>query len=75
MFYIAGIIVVIPTTDGSANLALITARSWCLSFGYSFCYGTIIMKMCRVYHIVHNPRPKKVIVYYIINEMLVWLRG
>ena len=62
IFYLAGIIFVIPTTDESASLALITARSWCLSLGYSFCYGTIIMKMCRVYYIVHNPRPNKVFI-------------
>ena len=68
IFYLAVILFVIPTTDKSASLALITARSWCLSLGYSFCYGTIIMKMCRVYYIVHNPRPNKVMPIDVSNE-------
>ena len=60
LFYIGMIVVVIPTTDASIFNGLTNARAWFLSLAFSFCYGTIIMKMFRVYYILHNPQPNKV---------------
>ena len=54
------IILYIPTTNPSVFLGLSKALLWTLSFGYSLCYGTIIVKMFRVYYIINNPLPNKV---------------
>lgn len=54
------IILYIPTNNPSVFLGLSKALLWTLSLGYSLCYGTIIMKMFRVYYIVNNPLPNKV---------------
>jgi len=32
---------------------------WLYALGYSLCYGTILVKMVRVYHILHKPTEKK----------------
>ena len=49
-----------PTTNPSMFLGLSKALIWTLSLGYSLCYGTIIVKMFRVYYIINNPLPNKV---------------
>lgn len=60
LFYISIIPFTIPTANEHVILAMVKTRSWLLSLGFSFFYGTIIMKMFRVYYIVHNPLPNKV---------------
>jgi len=32
---------------------------WLTALGYSMCYGTILVKMARVYFIFNNPKLKK----------------
>lgn len=54
------IILYVPTTNPSVFLGLSKALLWTLSLGYSLCYGTIIVKMFRVYYIINNPLPNKV---------------
>jgi gamma-aminobutyric acid type B receptor len=63
LFYVSMIPFSIPTTNEPVILAMVKTRSWLLSLGFSFFYGTIIMKMFRVYYIVHNPLPNKVKAY------------
>ena len=58
--YISIIIYAIPTTNESVFLTLTKVLPWMLSLGSSFSFGTIIMKMFRVYYIVKNPLPNKV---------------
>ncbi len=63
LFYVSMIPFSIPTTNEHVILAMVKTRALLLSLGFSFFYGTIIMKMFRVYYIVHNPLPNKVIAY------------
>ena len=60
LFYISMILFAVPTNNKSVLLALFKVQPWTLSLGFSFCYGTIIMKMFRVYYIINNPLPNKV---------------
>ena len=60
LLYISQALYIIPTKDEFGYHALGSVWAWTSSIGSSFCYGTIIMKMFRVYYVVHNPRPKKV---------------
>ena len=36
---------------------------WLNAIGYSLCFGTIVVKMFRVYYIFNSPTPTKKIVY------------
>ena len=54
------IIMHVPTTDPIIFLGISKTLLWFLAIGFSLCYGTIIMKMLRVYYIVNNPLPNKV---------------
>lgn len=60
LLYFSMLLFVIPTKSKSTYLVLAKIQPWTMSLGFSFCYGTIIMKMFRVYYIVHNPLPNKV---------------
>ena len=37
---------------------------WLTAIGYSLCYGTIIVKMFRIFYIIHNLFSKKRVSYY-----------
>ena len=54
------VLVYIPTTNPSVFLAVSKTTPWFLALGFSLCYGTIVMKMFRVYYIVNDPLPNKV---------------
>ena len=42
-------------------LILTKINPWLISLGYSFCYGTIIIKMIRVWVIFNNPMDLKTV--------------
>ena len=50
---------VIPTTDRNVVNAFCNLTPWLTAIGYSLCYGTILVKMARVYYIFNNPSPIK----------------
>ena len=50
---------VIPTKDPDVVNGFCNLTPWLTSIGYSLCYGTILAKMARVYHIFNNPTTKK----------------
>ena len=50
---------IIPTTNPKAVVALCNLTPWLTALGYSFCYGTILAKMVRVYHIFDKPTPQQ----------------
>ena len=60
LFYVTMILLAIPTRNKDVFLGLFKTISWTTALGFSLCYGTIIMKMFRVYYIVNNPLPNKV---------------
>ena len=53
------VLFVIPTHSKSVIHGLCIARQWFLALGVSLAFGTIIMKMFRVYIIFSNPTPKR----------------
>jgi gamma-aminobutyric acid type B receptor len=59
VLYIAAVLFAIPTQSKSVVSRLCVARLWFLSLGVSLAFGTIIMKMFRVYIIFSNPTPKR----------------
>ena len=59
VLYLAIVLFVIPTPCATVIKALCIARLWFLSLGVSLAFGTIIMKMFRVYIIFRNPTPKR----------------
>ena len=63
LFYITMILLAIPSTDEDVFLGLFKTTPWTVALGFSLSYGTIIMKMFRVYYIVNNPLPNKVYTY------------
>ena len=60
LFYFTMILFAIPTRNKDVFLGLVQAIPYTMALGFSLCYGTIIMKMFRVYYIVNNPLPNKV---------------
>ena len=50
---------IIPTTDPHAVAVLCNITPWLTALGYSFCYGTILAKMVRVYYIFDKPTAQK----------------
>ena len=59
ILYISMVLFVIPTQSKSVIHGLCIARLWFLALGVSLAFGTIIMKMFRVYVIFSNPTPKR----------------
>ncbi|CAI8020636.1 Gamma-aminobutyric acid type B receptor subunit 1 [Geodia barretti] len=55
VLYLNVITLVIPTTNTHFAAVLCNINPWLISLGYSFCYGTIIIKMIRVWVIFNNP--------------------
>ena len=43
---------------------------WLNAIGYSLCFGTIVVKMFRVYYIFGSPTPAKKLVSYTVKFML-----
>ena len=58
--YITIILYAIPKRDKDVYYGIFETIRWTISLGFSLCYGTIIMKMFRVYYIINNPLPNKV---------------
>ena len=59
ILYVSMVLFVIPTHSKSVIHGLCIARLWFLALGASLAFGTIIMKMFRVYIIFSNPTPKR----------------
>ncbi len=59
VLYINVYLTVIPTPDSVATNVLCNLNPWLTAIGYSLCYGTILAKMARVYHIFNNPSPNR----------------
>ena len=59
ILYLDMILLVIPSTDERVVSILCNVNPWFTSIGYSLCYGTILVKMFRVYYIYSNPSPRK----------------
>ena len=59
ILYLAIVLFAIPTPSLKVITGLCVARLWFLSLGVSLAFGTIIMKMFRVYIIFRNPTPKR----------------
>ena len=62
LFYVTMMLLAVPTTEESVLLGLFKTIPWTMALGFSLSYGTIIMKMFRVYYIVNNPLPNKVVI-------------
>ena len=73
LFYISMLFFAIPTRNPSTYLILSKIQPWTISLGFSLCYGTVIMKMFRVYYIVHNPSPNKVHKSFMLVYILILL--
>lgn len=50
---------IFPVYDTTTAAVLCNLTPWLTAVGYSLCYGTIVVKMTRVYYIFNNPTPKK----------------
>ena len=59
LLYVAIILTVLPATTSDAAGVLCNLTVWLTTFGYSLCYGTILVKMLRVHHIFNNPSTQK----------------
>ena len=59
LLYIAIIVTVLPAKSAVFAGILCNLRDWLTGFGYSLCYGTILVKMWRVYYIFNNPSSQK----------------
>lgn len=57
LLYISIILAVIPIHEGNRSLAtsLCITIPWFTAVGYSLCYGTILVKMFRIWYIFNNP--------------------
>ncbi|CAI8029905.1 Gamma-aminobutyric acid type B receptor subunit 2 [Geodia barretti] len=54
VLYVNVITLVIPTTNADFAAILCNTNPWLVSVGYSLCYGTMIIKMIRVWVIFNN---------------------
>ena len=50
---------VLPVEDPTTVTVLCNLTPWLTAIGYSLCYGTIVVKMTRVYYIFNSPSPRK----------------
>ncbi|CAI8049960.1 Gamma-aminobutyric acid type B receptor subunit 2, partial [Geodia barretti] len=55
VLYLNVIVLVIPTTNPEFAAVLCNFNPWLTSLGYSLCYGTILIKMIRVWLIFNKP--------------------
>lgn len=71
LLYLDVIIYIIPFTDARAVNVDCHFRPALTALGFSFCYGTVVVKMARVYYIFHNPSTsKKVQIFNIVKRVL-----
>ena len=73
LLYLAIIVTVLPADTAVFSSVVCNLRVWLTGFGYSLCYGTILVKMWRVYYIFSNPSTLKKAVSSPIL-MLKWVR-
>jgi gamma-aminobutyric acid type B receptor len=59
LLYLAIIVTVLPADTAVFSSVVCNLRVWLTGFGYSLCYGTILVKMWRVYYIFSNPSTLK----------------
>lgn len=59
IWYLDTALFVIPVTSPTAVLVFCNLIVWLSSLGYSLCYGTIFVKMLRVFFIFKYPSVKK----------------
>ena len=59
LLYLAIVVTVWPAATATAAGVLCNLQVWLTGFGYSLCYGTILVKMWRVYYIFNNPNSQK----------------
>ena len=64
LLYLAIIVTVLPATSAVFASVLCNLGVWLTGFGYSLCYGTILVKMWRVYYIFSNPSAQKKAVHF-----------
>ena len=50
---------VVPVTDPDLARVFCNLTPWLTAIGYSLCYGTVLVKMTRVYYIFNNPTANK----------------
>ena len=50
---------VFPTTDPMIVATFCTLTPWLTNIGFSLCFGTVGVKMWRVYYIFNDPSAKK----------------
>lgn len=55
ILYIDTVFFVIPTIDPIVVGVLCNLTPWLTAIGYSLCFGTILVKMARVYYIFNDP--------------------
>ena len=59
ILYLDSVLFVIPSAGPNVVTAICNITPWLTAIGYSLCYGTILMKMARVYYIFNNPSVNK----------------
>ena len=59
ILYLDSVLFVIPSAGPNVATAICNITPWLTAIGYSLCYGTILMKMARVYYIFNNPTANK----------------
>ena len=59
ILYVNLYLFIFPVTDPTTVAVLCNLTPWLTAIGYSLCYGTIVVKMTRVYYIFNSPSPKK----------------
>ena len=72
ILYIDIVIFVVPTTDRNTVRAFCNLTPWLTAIGYSLCYGTILVKMARVYYIFNNPTANKKVGGCTLSPIYVW---
>ena len=53
ILYLDVIIYVLPSTNAVAVNSYCNLAPWLTAIGFSLCYGTIVVKMARVWYIFH----------------------
>ncbi len=59
ILYLDAIFFAIPSTNPGVVRVFCNLTPWLTAIGYSLCYGTILVKMARVYYIFNNPTANK----------------
>jgi len=59
VLYVNLYLMVVPSTDPTVVAVLCNLTPWFSAIGYSLCYGTILVKMGRIYYILSNPTTER----------------